>query len=89
MSPPLPNPLQEQSDPYCGSSDAPLHLFSCRSYYIRHGNLRAYTELVSASRSTDPKVRTIAESLLADCVAQDHALSETARRPALVCPVCT
>ena len=81
-------PLQGDSDPYRTSPDMPLYLFACRIYYVRYGNLRAYAEIVSAARSTDPQVSTIAQSLLADCIAQDDVLPGTGRRFAPACQTC-
>lgn len=80
--------LQTDGDPYRVSGDIALYLFACRIYYLRFGNLRAYAELVSAARSTDPEVRTVAESFLADCIADDDVLPATARRLAPACQTC-
>lgn len=80
--------LQADSDPYRMSGDISLYLFACRIYYLRFGNLRAHAELVSAEGSMDPEVRTIAESLLADCVAQDDVLPPAGRRSEPACQTC-
>jgi hypothetical protein len=82
------DPLQAGSDPYRTSPDICLYLFTCRIHYLRYGNLRAYAELVSAARSTDSQVRTIAESLLADCTAKDGGLPRAGRRSAPACQTC-
>ena len=81
-------PSRAGSDPYHTSPDMPLYLFACRTCYLRYGNLRAYADLVSAARSTDPEVRIIAESLLADGIAEDDVLSGTGRRSAPACQTC-
>jgi hypothetical protein len=76
------------NDPYLTSPDMSLYLFACQIYYLRYGNLRAYAELVSAARSTDPQLRSIAESFLSNGITQDDVLPGTGRRSAPACQTC-
>lgn len=43
-----------------------LHLFACRLAWLRHGDQRAYDQLIRASEHSDPEVRVIAAALLLD-----------------------
>ena len=81
-------PLEAGSDPHRTSPDMSVNLIACRIYYFRSGNLRAYADLVSAARSTDPQVRTIGESPLANGSTQGDVLPGTGRRSAPACQTC-
>lgn len=43
-----------------------LHLFACQLAWLRHGDERAYDELIRASEHADPEIRVIAAALLLD-----------------------
>lgn len=79
---------QAEGDPYRRSRDISLYLFACRIHYLKYGDVRAYAELVSASRSTDPEVRTVACGLLADYIDQDNVLAGTERGSRPECQTC-
>ncbi len=42
----------------------PIYLFCCHIEWHKHGNIRAYQELVAALDDTSEDIRSVAESLL-------------------------
>ena len=48
-----------------------LHLFACRLAWLRHGDDRAYEDLIRASEHGDPEIRVIAATLLLDSPVAD------------------
>lgn len=58
--------MPAKTDPYHNAGGVSPYLFTCRMYYLRYGDLRAYDKIVSAAQNADTDVRAVAENFLAD-----------------------